>query len=146
MLEVRAGTGGDEATLWARDLIDMYTKYAARRGWKVEALELSAEAGVGGVRQAVLAISGDGVVQAMGFEAGVHSVKRVPATEAQGRIHTSTASIAALSEPEEVDVKIDWANDVEEGPPAPKAPAARTSTRSRPRGRSSTSPAASSSR
>lgn len=115
IVEVRAGTGGDEATLWARDLIDMYSKYAARRGWKVEPLELSAEAGVGGVRQAVLAISGEGVVQAMGFEAGVHSVKRVPATEAQGRVHTSTASVAALSEPEEVAVAIDWANDVDEG-------------------------------
>lgn len=115
IVEVRAGTGGDEATLWARDLIEMYTKYAARRGWKVETLELTGEAGVGGVRQAVLAMSGDGVVQAMGFEAGVHSVKRVPATEAQGRIHTSTASIAALSEPEDVTVAIDWANDVEEG-------------------------------
>ncbi len=115
IIEVRAGTGGDEATLWARDLIEMYTKYAAKRGWKVEPLELSAEAGVGGVRQAVLAMSGDGVVQAMGFEAGVHSVKRVPATEAQGRVHTSTASVAALSEPEEVAVAIDWANDVDEG-------------------------------
>ena len=114
-MEIRAGTGGDEATLWARDLIEMYTKYAAKRGWKVEPLELSAEAGVGGVRQAVLAMSGDGVVQAMGFEAGVHSVKRVPATEAQGRVHTSTASVAALSEPEEVAVAIDWANDVDEG-------------------------------
>lgn len=122
IVEVRAGTGGDEATIWARDLIEMYTKYASKRGWKVETLELSGEAGVGGVRQAVLAMSGEGVVQAMGFEAGVHSVKRVPATEAQGRIHTSTASIAALSEPEEVTVAIDWANDVEEGPTRAQGP------------------------
>lgn len=114
MMEVRAGTGGDEASLWARDLIDMYSKYAARKGWAFEMLEVSAEATVGGIRQAVVNIRGEGVWQELGFEAGVHSVKRVPATEAQGRIHTSTATVAVLPEPEEVQVKIDWAADVVE--------------------------------
>lgn len=114
IVEIRAGTGGDEACLWARDLIDMYCKYALRQYWKVETLELTDEPGVGGVRACVLAIAGDNTWQSMAFEAGVHSVKRVPATEAQGRIHTSTASVAVLSEPEDVGVSIDWANDVEE--------------------------------
>ncbi len=114
MLEVRAGTGGDEASLWARDLIDMYQHYASRRGWSFEPLEVTPEEGVGGIRSAVINIKGDGVWSELSFEAGVHSVKRVPATEAQGRIHTSTATVAVLPEPEEVDLKIDWANDVEE--------------------------------
>ena len=114
MLEIRAGTGGDEATLWARDLIDVYSKYAARRGWAFEVLDLTPESAVGGVRSAVINVRGEGVWQELGFEAGVHSVKRVPATEAQGRVHTSTATVAALPEPEEVQVKIDWANDVTE--------------------------------
>jgi peptide chain release factor 1 len=114
MLELRAGTGGDEATLWARDLMEMYQKYAGKRGWQFEVLELSPEPGVGGVRGAVVNIKGPGVWSEMNFEAGVHSVKRVPATEAQGRIHTSTASVAVLPEPDEVELKIDWANDVEE--------------------------------
>jgi peptide chain release factor 1 len=114
MLEVRAGTGGDEASLWARDLLDMYQKLASRRGWTYEPLEVSSEAGVGGIRNAVISVKGDGAWSELLFEAGVHSVKRVPATEAQGRVHTSTASVAVLAEPEEVDVKIDWANDVEE--------------------------------
>lgn len=114
MLEIRAGTGGDEATLWARDILEMYTKYASKRGWSVEVLEMSAEGSVGGVRQAVLNMRGAGVWTSMNFEAGVHSVKRVPATEAQGRVHTSTATVAVLPEPEEIDIKIDWANDVEE--------------------------------
>lgn len=112
ILEIRAGTGGDEASLWARDLIDVYSKYASKRGWAMETLELSAEAAVGGVRSAVFNVRGEGVWSELGFEAGVHSVKRVPATEAQGRIHTSTATVAVLPEPEEVQVKIDWANDV----------------------------------
>ncbi|MFO0831006.1 MAG: PCRF domain-containing protein [Phycisphaerales bacterium] len=114
IVEVRAGTGGDEASLWARDLLEMYQKYAGRRGWSCEVLELTPEPGVGGVRSVTLSLKGDGVWSDMNFEAGVHSVKRVPATEAQGRIHTSTASVAVLPEPEEVDVKVDWANDVEE--------------------------------
>ncbi|MFA6045799.1 MAG: PCRF domain-containing protein [Phycisphaerales bacterium] len=114
MLEVRAGTGGDEAALWARDLFDMYTKYAVKRGWTFELLDAVPESDAGGVRSAVANVKGDGVWSELAFEAGVHSVKRVPATEAQGRVHTSTASIAVLPEPEEVDLKIDWANDVEE--------------------------------
>ncbi len=114
MVEVRSGTGGDEASLWARDLMEMYQKYAIKRGWNCEVLELSPEPGVGGVRSVVLGMKGEGVWSDMNFEAGVHSVKRVPATEAQGRIHTSTASVAVLPEPGEVELKIDWANDVEE--------------------------------
>jgi len=112
MLEIRAGTGGDEACLWARDLLEMYQKYAGRKGWAFEVLELTPEPGVGGIRAAVINVRGEGVWSELAFEAGVHSVKRVPATEAQGRIHTSTATVAALPEPEEVQVKIDWNNDV----------------------------------
>lgn len=114
MLELRAGTGGEEATLWTRDLLDVYTKYAASKGWSVETLELATEPGVGGVRSCVLNVRGQGVWTFMSFEAGVHGVKRVPATEAQGRVHTSTSTVAVLPEPDEVQVKIDWANDVEE--------------------------------
>ncbi len=114
IVEIRAGTGGDEAALWARDLLEMYTRCAARRGWSVETLDLTAEASTGGIRAATLGIKGTGVWTALNFEAGVHSVKRVPATEAQGRIHTSTATVAVLPEPEEVEVRIDWQNDVEE--------------------------------
>jgi peptide chain release factor 1 len=117
MLEVRAGTGGDEACLWARDLLDMYQRLATRRRWAFETLDLSADAaGAGGtgIRSAVVNIRGEGVWSELAFEAGVHSVKRVPATEAQGRIHTSTATVAVLPEPEEVEVKIDWAKDVQE--------------------------------
>ncbi|MCB9846358.1 MAG: PCRF domain-containing protein [Phycisphaeraceae bacterium] len=114
ILEVRAGTGGDEASLWARDLLTMYARYAASKGWVFEEMEVSGEATVGGIRHAVVTVRGPGVWQELGFEAGVHSVKRVPATESQGRIHTSTATVAVLPEPEEVDVQIDWANDVVE--------------------------------
>ncbi len=114
MLEVRAGTGGDEAALWARDLLEMYTKYAVKKGWSFEPLDVTLESDAGGIRSAVANIRGEGVWSELNFEAGVHSVKRVPATEAQGRVHTSTATVAVLPEPESVDVKIDWANDVEE--------------------------------
>ena len=114
IMEIRAGTGGDEAALWARDLLEMYQKYAVRKGWTFEVMELTTESDAGGVRSAVVNVKGEGVWSELSFEAGVHSVKRVPATEAQGRVHTSTASVAALPEPEEVDVKVDWANDVEE--------------------------------
>ena len=112
MMELRAGTGGEEAGLWCRDLLEMYERYAMRRGWKCELLDATHDGG--GVRHAVLNIRGEGAWRELAFEAGVHSVKRVPATEAQGRIHTSTASVAVLPEPEEVSVKIDWAADVEE--------------------------------
>lgn len=114
MLEVRAGTGGSEACLWAADVLDMYRKYAAAKKWTFEVLDLSTETNAGGLRSATVNVRGPGVWTAMLFEAGVHSVKRVPATEAQGRIHTSTATVAVLAEPETVQVKIDWANDVEE--------------------------------
>jgi peptide chain release factor 1 len=114
MLEVRAGTGGEEAGLWARDLIDMYRKHAARRGWGFEALEVAGESAGGGVRHAVIGVRGEGVWSELSFESGVHSVKRVPQTEAQGRIHTSTATVAVLPEPQAVDVKVDWDNDVVE--------------------------------
>ena len=113
MLEIRAGTGGDEAGIWAGDILDMYRKYAAKSGWSFDILDMT-PGDAGGVRSAVINVKGPGVWTAMNFEAGVHSVKRVPATEAQGRIHTSTATVAVLAEPEEVEVKIDWANDVEE--------------------------------
>ncbi len=112
VVEVRAGTGGEEAGLWAADLLGMYTRLAARRGWSVEILQVSPDGS--GVRSATLAIRGPGVWTDLAFESGVHSVKRVPATEAQGRIHTSTATVAVLAEPEEVNVRIDWARDVEE--------------------------------
>lgn len=114
MMELRAGTGGDEAALWCRDLLEMYLKYAGRRGWSAEVLDLVPETDAGGLRSAVVNVRGPGVWSELNFEAGVHSVKRVPATEAQGRIHTSTATVAVLPEPEDVDVKIDWANEVEE--------------------------------
>ncbi len=114
MMEVRAGTGGDEAALWARDLFEMYQRYASKKGWSFEPLDITLESDAGGIRSAVANIRGEGVWAELNFEAGVHSVKRVPATEAQGRIHTSTATVAVLPEPDEVDVKIDWANEVEE--------------------------------
>ncbi len=114
IMEIRAGAGGDEAALWARDLLEIYQKYAAKRAWSVETLDFTPESDAGGVRSAVLNIRGENVWSELAFEAGVHSVKRVPATEAQGRVHTSTATVATLPEPEDVDIKIDWANEVEE--------------------------------
>jgi len=114
IMELRAGTGGDEAGLWCRDLMEMYGRYAAKKRWSFEEMSLTSDSGVGGVRHAVISVKGEGVFVELSFEAGVHSVKRVPATESQGRVHTSTATVAVLPEPEEVDVAIDWANDVEE--------------------------------
>src|SRR5436190_498530 len=98
----------------ARDLLDIYQTYAAVRRWQFEVLDLVAESDAGGLRSATINVKGEGVWSELNFEAGVHSVKRVPATEAQGRIHTSTATVAVLPEPEETSVKIDWANEVEE--------------------------------
>jgi peptide chain release factor 1 len=106
ILEVRAGVGGDEAGIWAGDLVNMYRRYAAARGWQVEDLQFS-PAEHGGCKQAIMAISGEGVWSQLGYEGGTHQVKRVPATEAQGRVHTSTATVAVLPEPEEIEVKID---------------------------------------
>lgn len=114
IVELRAGAGGDEAGLWCRDLLQMYEKYAQSKAWGFEPMELTADAEVGGIRHAVVNVKGEGVFAELGFESGVHSVKRVPATETQGRVHTSTATVAVLPEPEEVEVNIDWANDVEE--------------------------------
>ncbi|KAA0215376.1 MAG: PCRF domain-containing protein [Leptolyngbya sp. PLA3] len=114
ILEVRAGTGGDEAGLWARDLLDVYRRYAAAKSWTFEDMEIIADPSVGGIRYAAINLRGEGVWQELAFEAGVHSVKRVPATETQGRIHTSTCTVAVLPEPTEVQVHIDWAKDVVE--------------------------------
>ncbi len=114
MLEIRAGTGGDEAALWARDLLSVYTRYAASMGWRTEELDMTTDPTLGGIKHAVINFQGEGVWQQLSFEAGVHSVKRVPETETQGRVHTSTCTVAVLPEPEEVEVNIDWSSDVEE--------------------------------
>lgn len=106
LLEIRGGTGGEEAALFAAALWRMYLRYAERRGWRVEVLS-SSEAAAGGIKEIVALISGDRVYSALKYESGVHRVQRVPATEAQGRIHTSAATVAVLPEAEDVDVKID---------------------------------------
>jgi peptide chain release factor 1 len=106
ILEVRAGTGGEEAALFAAELFRMYQRYAALRAWRFEILDLS-ETGLGGFKEASAAISGHDVFARLKFESGVHRVQRVPETEAGGRIHTSAATVAVLPEAEEVDVKID---------------------------------------
>jgi peptide chain release factor 1 len=106
ILEVRAGTGGEEAALFAANLFRMYQRYAALRSWRFELLDLS-ETGLGGFKEATALISGAGVFARLKFESGVHRVQRVPETEASGRIHTSAATVAVLPEAEEVDVRID---------------------------------------
>ena len=106
ILEVRAGTGGEEAALFAADLFRMYQRYAALRGWKFEVMELS-DSGMGGYREATATVTGKDVFARLKFESGVHRVQRVPATESQGRIHTSAATVAVLPEAEEVDIKIE---------------------------------------
>src|SRR5262252_2721440 len=106
ILEIRAGTGGEEASLFAGDLFRMYQRYADGRRWKIEPLSMSAGAS-GGVREVVAAISGDRVFSRLKHERGVHRVQRVPVTESQGRIHTSTVTVAVLPEAEEVEVQID---------------------------------------
>ncbi|HOA74458.1 MAG TPA: peptide chain release factor 1 [Phycisphaerae bacterium] len=111
ILEIRAGTGGEEAALFAGDLFSMYQRFAERHGFKVEVLDAS-PSDLGGYREVVLNIKGEGVYQHFGYEGGGHRVQRVPQTEAQGRIHTSAATVAVLPEPEEVDVQIDWEKDV----------------------------------
>lgn len=105
LLEIRAGTGGDEASLFAADLLRMYTRFAEARGWKVEVLE-SSPSEVGGFREVVAKISGEDVFRVLKYESGVHRVQRVPATEAQGRVHTSTATVAVLPEADEVDLEL----------------------------------------
>ena len=106
ILEIRAGTGGDEAALFAADLFRMYSRYAELAGWKVEPLSIS-ETGAGGIKELIATVSGERVYSRLKHERGVHRVQRVPATESQGRIHTSTATVAVLPEAEEVDVAID---------------------------------------
>lgn len=110
ILEVRAGTGGDEAALFGGDLMRMYLRYAERRRWKTEIIDLN-DTGIGGVKEAVIMIKGKGAYSRLKFESGVHRVQRVPETESSGRIHTSAASIAVLPEVDDVEVKID-PNDV----------------------------------
>ncbi len=105
ILEIRAGTGGDEATLFAAEVLRMYTRYAERQGWKMDVLEMT-DTGVGGIKDATAVIEGDNVYSKMRFESGVHRVQRVPQTETQGRIHTSAITVAILPEAEEVDVQI----------------------------------------
>ncbi len=106
ILEVRAGTGGDEATLFAAEILRMYARYAERQGWKMDVLETS-DNGVGGIKDATAVIEGDNVYSKMRFESGVHRVQRVPQTETQGRIHTSAITVAVLPEAEDVDVQVD---------------------------------------
>ncbi|NLX14916.1 MAG: peptide chain release factor 1 [Phycisphaerales bacterium] len=111
ILEIRAGTGGDEAALFAGNLYDMYMRYCDHRSFKVEVMDAS-PSDLGGYREIILNIRGQGVYQHLGYEGGGHRVQRVPDTETQGRIHTSAATVAVLPEPEEVDVQIDWEKDV----------------------------------
>ncbi len=106
IVEIRSGTGGEEAALFAADLFRMYARYAERVGWKVEVLSTS-EASAGGVKELIASFTGERVYSRLRFEGGVHRVQRVPATESQGRIHTSTATVAVLPEADEVDVQLD---------------------------------------
>jgi peptide chain release factor 1 len=106
IVEIRAGTGGDEAALFAADLLRMYERFIQRRGWRVEQISRS-EGALGGVKEAIFKVNGDGAFGAMRWESGVHRVQRVPATETQGRIHTSAATVAVLPEAEEIDVRIE---------------------------------------
>jgi peptide chain release factor 1 len=105
ILEIRAGTGGDEASLFAADLLRMYTRFAETKGWKVEQLDASPSE-VGGLKEVIVKVSGEDVYRVLKYESGVHRVQRVPATEAQGRIHTSAATVAVLPEAEEVDLEL----------------------------------------
>jgi peptide chain release factor 1 len=105
LLEIRAGTGGDEAALFAAELFRMYSRYAERQGWRLELMS-SSDSGGGGLKEVIASISGRGVYSRLKYESGVHRVQRVPATEASGRIHTSTATVAVLPEAEDVDIQI----------------------------------------
>ena len=106
IVEIRAGTGGDEAAIFAADLFRMYSRFAERRGWRVEMISYS-EGTLGGVKEAIFKVKGEGVFGVMRWESGVHRVQRVPVTENQGRIHTSAATVAVLPEAEEIDLKIE---------------------------------------
>jgi peptide chain release factor 1 len=127
LLEIRAGTGGDEAALFAADLFRMYSRYVEKQGWKMDVMSLS-EIGHG-IREVIVNIEGQKVYSRLKFESGVHRVQRVPDTEASGRIHTSTATVAVLPEAEEVDVHDRTVKDLRSTPSARAAPAARASTR-----------------
>ncbi len=105
LLEIRAGTGGDEAALFAGELFRMYSRFAERQGWKMDVMTFS-ETGIGGIKEAIASIEGKRVYSQLKYESGVHRVQRVPATEASGRIHTSTATVAVLPEAEEVDIQV----------------------------------------
>ncbi len=107
LLEIRAGTGGDEATLFAADLFRMYARYAEKQGWRVEVVSTSPSGGLGGFKEIIALIEGEGVYSRLKYESGVHRVQRVPVTEAQGRIHTSAVTVAIMPEAEEVEVEID---------------------------------------
>ena len=111
IMEIRAGTGGDEAALFAADLFRMYSRYAERKGWKTSLMS-SSHSELGGFKEVVFSITGKNVYRSLKFESGVHRVQRVPETEKQGRVHTSTATVAVLPEAEEVDLKIN-PNDLE---------------------------------
>ncbi|HQF75726.1 MAG TPA: peptide chain release factor 1 [Syntrophales bacterium] len=111
ILEIRAGTGGDEAGLFAADLFRMYARFAEMSGWRVEALSSSAASGMGGFKEVIALVEGRGAYSRLKYESGVHRVQRVPVTEAQGRIHTSAVTVAVLPEAEEVEVQID-PNDI----------------------------------
>jgi peptide chain release factor 1 len=106
IVEIRGGTGGDEAAIFAADLFRLYTRFAERRGWKVEIMSLS-EGALDGIKEVIFKVKGEGVFGTMRWESGVHRVQRVPVTESQGRIHTSAATVAVLPEAEEIDIKID---------------------------------------
>src|SRR5262245_39032447 len=106
LLEIRAGTGGEEAALFAAEMFRMYSRFAERQGWKVDLVSVT-RAGQGGIKEAIAMVEGDRVYSKLRYESGVHRVQRVPATEASGRIHTSAITVAVLPEAEEVDVKID---------------------------------------
>jgi len=106
IVEIRAGTGGDEASLFAGELFRMYSRYAETQGWRVEVLE-SSPSSIGGMKEVVAAIQGNKVYSKLKYESGVHRVQRVPATEQQGRIHTSAATVAVLPEADEIDIKIE---------------------------------------
>ena len=111
ILEIRAGAGGDEASLFASEVMQMYLRYADRKGWRSELVDVSA-GNAGGIKEATVTLAGDAVYSSMKYESGVHRVQRVPATEAQGRIHTSTITVAVMPEAEEVDIQVNPA-DVE---------------------------------
>ena len=114
IMEIRAGTGGDEAALFARDLFDMYRRYSEMQGWKVEVMDMNSTE-LGGFKEVILGVEGEGVFQRFQYESGGHRVQRVPETEAKGRIHTSAATVAVMAEPEDVEVELgpdDYREDV----------------------------------